>query len=115
MKKLIISKRQVDDVTFLLLNGDVTYGEGSRLLRTAIRRLLSVGKKKIYLDLKEVEYLDSSGIGELVSGFIAIEREQGQLKLLNLPSRSRELLTICKLLSIFEVDESAEETIGSHG
>lgn len=105
MARLNISEQQVNEVTFLNLNGDVTYGEESRILRQAIRQALSCGKKVIYLDLKEVGYLDSSGVGELVSGFIAVSRARGKFKLLNLPPRIHQLLSICKLLTIFDVDE----------
>jgi len=107
--KLNITERQVDDITFLNLSGDITFGEGSDILRRAIRGLLNDGKKKIYLDLKAVVYVDSSGVGELVSGFTAVKRENGKLKLLNLSSRVRQLLTICKLLTIFDIDEAEKE------
>ena len=109
--RLNISERQIDDTAFLNLSGDITFGEGSDIFRRTIRRLLSDGKTKIHLDLKEVVYVDSSGIGELVSGFTAVKRENGQLKLLNLSPRVRQLLTICKLLTIFDIDENEQGTV----
>jgi anti-sigma B factor antagonist len=111
MSQLNISKRQLDDVTILDLSGDLTFGEGNLLLRTAIRGPLSEGKKKIFLNLANVGFLDSSGIGELVSGFTAINREGGQLKLFNLPQRVYEILTITKLLTVFDVGQNEGETL----
>lgn len=110
MARLNISEHQVDETTFLKLSGDMTYGEGSRILRNEIRQVLREGKTNIYLDLKEVGYLDSSGVGELVSGFIAVSRAKGKFKLINLPSRIHQLLSICKLLTIFDVDEKEVAT-----
>jgi anti-sigma B factor antagonist len=102
MAKLIIFERESGDVTILDLNGDITYGDGSVELRKTIRRLLSEGKKNIHLNFQSVGYVDSSGIGELISSFIAINREGGELKLLNPSLRVKELLAICKLLSILD-------------
>src|SRR5215213_7426565 len=112
MARLDISERQMGDVTVLDLNGDITFGEGSLLLRAAIRRLLGEDKKKIFLNFAKAGYLDSSGVGELVSGYTAVSRENGSLKLLNLPPRIHQLLAITKLLTIFEVAENAAEAFG---
>jgi anti-sigma B factor antagonist len=79
MAELNISERQAGDVTVLDMNGKITIGEGSVALRTAIRRLLEEGKKRILLNLAGVGYIDSSGIGELVSSYTAINKENGQL------------------------------------
>jgi anti-sigma B factor antagonist len=114
MAGLNILERQVSDFTVFDLTGDITFGEGSIVLRNAIRRALSESKKKFLLNLTGVGYIDSSGIGELVSGFIAINREGGQLRLSNLPQRIEELLTICKLLTIFDICENESETIGGY-
>jgi anti-sigma B factor antagonist len=113
MAELNISERQVGDVTILDLDGKVTIGEGSVALRTAIRRLLEEGKKKILLNLAKVGYIDSSGIGELVSSYTAINKEGGELKLLNLTQKIQDLLTITKLLTVFDVYESEEEALAS--
>ena len=114
MAELNISERQVGDVTILDMDGKITIGEGSVALRTAIRRLLEEGKKKILLNLGKVGYVDSSGIGELVSSFTAIGKEEGgQLKLLNLTQKIKDLLTITKLLTVFDVYESEEEALAS--
>jgi anti-sigma B factor antagonist len=113
MAELNISERQVGDVTILDMDGKITIGEGSVALRTAIRRLLEESKKKILLNLAKVGYIDSSGIGELVSSYTAIGKESGQLKLLNLTQKLQDLLTITKLLTVFDVYESEEEALAS--
>jgi anti-sigma B factor antagonist len=109
MSDINISERQAGDVTILDLEGKVTIGEGSVALRSAIRRLLGEGKNKILLNLGKVGYIDSSGIGELVSSFTAVNKEGGSLKLLNLTQKIQDLLAITKLLTVFDVyDEEAE-------
>jgi len=113
MAELNIAERQVGDVTILDMDGKITIGEGSVALRTAIRRLLEEGKKKILLNLAKVGYIDSSGIGELVSSYTAINKENGELKLLNLTQKLQDLLTITKLLTVFDVYESEEEALSS--
>ena len=113
MAELDIKERQAGDVTVLDMDGKVTIGEGSVALRGAIRRLLEEGKKKILLNLAKVGYIDSSGIGELVSSYTAIGKESGQLKLLNLTQKLQDLLTITKLLTVFDVYESEDEALAS--
>ena len=113
MAELNIRERQAGDVTVLDMDGRITIGEGSVALRTAIRRLLEEGKKKILLNLAKVNYIDSSGIGELVSSYTAIGKESGQLKLLHLTQKLQDLLTITKLLTVFDVYESEEEALAS--
>lgn len=113
MAELNISERQAGDVTILDMDGKITIGEGSVALRTAVRRLLEEGKKKILLNLAKVNYIDSSGIGELVSSYTAIGKESGQLKLLNLTQKLEDLLTITKLLTVFDVYDSEEEALAS--
>jgi anti-sigma B factor antagonist len=108
MTDVKISERQAGDVTVLDLGGRITIGEGSVALRGAIKRLIEEGKKKILLNLGKVSYVDSSGIGELVSSFTTINREGGQLKLLNLSQKIQDLMTITKLHTVFDVYE--EET-----
>jgi anti-sigma B factor antagonist len=113
MGELNINERQAGDVTVLDMSGKITIGEGSVALRTAIRRLLEEGKKRILLNLAGVSYIDSSGIGELVSSYTAINKESGQLKLLNLTQKLQDLLTITKLLTVFDVYESEAEALNS--
>ncbi|HYK19529.1 MAG TPA: STAS domain-containing protein [Pyrinomonadaceae bacterium] len=113
MAELNINERQAGDVTVLDMSGKITIGEGSVALRTAIRRLLEEGKKRILLNLAGVSYIDSSGIGELVSSFTAITNAGGQLKLLNLTQKLQDLLTITKLLTVFDVYDSEAEALNS--
>ena len=113
MAELNITERQVGDVTILDMSGKITIGEGSVALRTAIRRLLEESKKKILLNLAGVGYIDSSGIGELVSSYTAINNAQGQLKLLSLTQKLQDLLTITKLLTVFDTFDSEEEALAS--
>lgn len=114
MAELNISERQAGDVTILDLNGKITIGEGSVALRSAIRRLLGEGKKKILLNLGNVGYIDSSGIGELVSSFTTVNRENGQLKLLNLTQKVQDLLAITKLLTVFDTFDSEQDALNSY-
>ncbi|HEX8398239.1 MAG TPA: STAS domain-containing protein [Pyrinomonadaceae bacterium] len=114
MAELSINERQAGDVTVLDMSGRITIGEGSVALRTAIRRLLEEDKKKILLNLGGVGYIDSSGIGELVSSFTAINKEQGQLKLLKLTQKLRDLLAITKLLTVFDVYDDEQEALNSY-
>ena len=113
MAELNISERQAGDVTILDLSGKITIGEGSVALRNTIRRLLGEGKNKILLNLGGVGYIDSSGIGEVVSSFTAVNKENGQLKLLNLTQKIQDLLAITKLLTVFDVFEDEGEALGS--
>ncbi len=114
MAELNINERQAGDVTVLDLSGKITIGEGSVALRAAIRRLLEEGKKRILLNLAGVSYVDSSGIGELVSSYTAINKEGGQLKLLNLTQKIQDLLTITKLLTVFDVYDNEAEALNSY-
>ncbi|HEX8288732.1 MAG TPA: STAS domain-containing protein [Pyrinomonadaceae bacterium] len=113
MAELIISKRSEGNVTILNLNGDVTFGTGNVVLRSAIRNALAANEKYILLNFSDVRFIDSSGVGELVSGLTAVNRENGQLKLLNLPRRVRELLEITHLLTIFDAFENEVEAVKS--
>ena len=113
MAELNINERQAGDVTVLDMSGKITIGEGSVTLRTAIRRVLEEGKRRILLNLGGVSYIDSSGIGELVSSYTAINKEEGQLKLLNLTQKLQDLLAITKLLTVFDVYENEAEALNS--
>jgi len=115
MAELDIRERQAGDVVVLDMSGKITIGEGSVALRSAIRRLLEEGKKKILLNLAGVGYIDSSGIGELVSSYTAITKEEvgGQLKLINLTEKLQDLLAITKLLTVFDVYEEESEALNS--
>ncbi len=113
MAELNLTERQAGDITILDMDGKVTIGEGSVALRTTIRRLLGEGKKKILLNLGRVGYVDSSGIGELVSSYTAVNKEDGSLKLLNLTQKIQDLLAITKLLTVFDVYDSEADALSS--
>jgi anti-sigma B factor antagonist len=106
MAQLNIKERTSGDVTVLDLSGRITIGDGSVQLREAVRKLLDDGKKKILLNLGDVSYVDSSGIGELVSSYTTTNNNGGELKLLNLTKKIRDLLMITKLLTVFETFDS---------
>lgn len=104
-----INTRQNGDVCVLDVSGRITLGEGSIVVREAVKKLVADGTKKIVLNLGNVTYIDSSGIGELVSAFTSVSNNGGSLKLLNLTKRVQDLLQITKLYTVFEVfdDEAA--------
>jgi anti-sigma B factor antagonist len=113
MAQLTINQRQAGDVTILDLSGKITIGEGSVQLREAVRGLLESGNKKILLNLGDVSYVDSSGIGELVSSYTTTTNGGGQLKLLNLTKKIQDLLMITKLLTVFQVYENEQDAVAS--
>jgi len=108
-----LNTRQVGDVTVVDVAGRITLGEGSSAMRDVLRDLVTKNNKKILLNLGEVSYIDSSGIGELVSGFTTVTNGGGQLKLLNLTKRVRDLLQITKLYTVFDVHEDEAAAIRS--
>ncbi|HXY51090.1 MAG TPA: STAS domain-containing protein [Terriglobales bacterium] len=99
------STRQVDGVTIVDLSGRITLGDGSNILRDTVRDLLSKGNKKMVLNLKDVNYVDSSGIGELVKAHTTSKEHGGELKLLNVPKRIHDLLQITKLHTLFDMKD----------
>ena len=108
-----LSTRQVDDVSVVDVAGRITLGDGSSALRDAVRDLVGKDRKKILLNLADVSYIDSSGIGELVSGFTTVTNNGGQLKLLGLTKRVQDLLQITKLYTVFDVHEDEAHAIKS--
>jgi anti-sigma B factor antagonist len=113
MDKLTIAERHYKTVTILDLAGKIRIGDGNIKLRAALRLLVESGKKNILLNLADVSHIDSSGLGELVAGFVSLEKNDGQLKLLNLNYRVRELMLMTKLLTIFDVFENEDEAVAS--
>jgi anti-sigma B factor antagonist len=113
MAQLTINQRQAGDVTILDLSGKITIGEGSVQLREAVRGLLDSGNKKVLLNLGDVSYVDSSGIGELVSSYTTTSNNGGALKLLNLTKKIQDLLMITKLLTVFQVYENEQDAVAS--
>ena len=105
--------RQIDSVTVVDVSGRITLGEGCTQLRELIRDQLSKGHKKILLNLAEVTYIDSSGIGELVSGFTGVSKQGGSLKLLNLTKKVHDLLQITKLYTVFDIHDDEARAVAS--
>jgi anti-sigma B factor antagonist len=108
-----LTTRQVGDVTVIDAAGRITLGEGASTFRDTIRSLGTAGHKKLLLNLGEVSYIDSSGIGEMVSGFTTIANQGGTMKLLNLTKRVKDLLQITKLYTVFEVFDDEAGAIRS--
>jgi anti-sigma B factor antagonist len=106
---MTITERLLDDVVILDLAGRITIGEGTIILRERIQKMLNAGGKRFLLSLADVDYIDSSGLGELVSSFTRVRNQEGELKLLELTRRVRDLMQITKLLTVFDVydDEAA--------
>jgi anti-sigma B factor antagonist len=109
-----IEERVVNDVTILDLKGKITLGEGDEALREKINQLIGQNKKRILLNLAEVPYIDSAGLGEVVRTYTTVSRQGGQLKLVNLTKRITDLLSITKLLTVFEAFESESEALKSY-
>lgn len=107
------SSRQVNGVTVVDMMGRITLGEGSVVLRDTIRDLLGKGEKKILLNLGNVTYIDSSGIGELVSAFTSVRNQGGELKLLNLTKKVHDLLQITKLYTVFDIRDDETAAVGA--
>jgi anti-sigma B factor antagonist len=108
-----MSHRQVGDVVVVDASGRITLGEGASVFRDMIRDLAAKGNKKILVNLTDVSYIDSSGIGEMVSGFTTVTNHGGQLKLLGLTKRVKDLLQITKLYTVFEVFEEESSAVRS--
>ena len=108
-----IDERAVEGVTILDLSGKMLIGEGDELLREKINSLVENGTQKIVLNLADVPYVDSAGLGEIVRCYTTVSRKNGQLKLLNLTKRIHDLLAITKLLTVFETYDSENEAVSS--
>jgi anti-sigma B factor antagonist len=108
-----IEERVVDDVTILDLKGKITLGEGDEALKAKINSLTAQGRKHILLNLADVPYIDSAGLGEVVRTYTTVSRQGGQLKLVNLTKRITDLLSITKLLTVFETFDSEGEALQS--
>ena len=111
MASLFATCRQVGEVAIVDLSGRISLGEGSALLRKTVRDLVEAGQTRILLNLGDVNYIDSSGIGELVSAFTAVRKEGGELKLLNLTKKVHDLLQITKLYTVFDIKDDEATAI----
>jgi anti-sigma B factor antagonist len=108
-----LNNRQVGDVTVIDISGRITLGEGSSVIRDEMRALTGKGNKKVLLNLGDVTYIDSSGIGELVTGYTTMTNAGGAMKLLNLTKRVKDLLQITKLYTVFDVYEDEAHAVRS--
>jgi anti-sigma B factor antagonist len=106
-------EKEIEGVTVLQLFGRVTLGEESNLLRTKLKDLLSQGKTRLVLDLAEVTYIDSAGLGALVAGFTSAQNQGANLKLANLTKRFSEQLHITKLVTVFDVYDTVQAAVKS--
>jgi anti-sigma B factor antagonist len=109
-----VSSRQVDGITIVDCSGRITLGEGSVTIRDFVRELLSKGHKKILLNLGDVSYIDSSGIGELVSAFTTVRNQGGELKLLTLTKKVHDLLQITKLYTVFDIWDNEASAVTAY-
>jgi anti-sigma B factor antagonist len=111
---LAIASREVDGVTVLDLSGRITLGEGSVQLRDSIRDMIGKGQQRILLDLGDVNYIDSSGLGELVSAYTSARNQGATLKLLNLTKKVHDLLQLTKLYTVFDIYDDEAKAIASY-
>ena len=110
---LKVQTRQVKDVAVVDMSGRITLGEETKLLRDTVQQLLGEGQKKLLLNLGEVTFIDSGGIGELVSAFTSVRNRGGELKLLKLTRRVHDVLQITKLYTVFDINDDEAAAIGS--
>ena len=108
-----INERQVGEVTILDLKGKITLNEGDEVLKDKINSLILQNRKRILLNLAEVPYIDSAGLGEIVRTYTTVSRQGGQLKLVNLTKRITDLLMITKLLTVFETFDVEQDALKS--
>jgi len=108
-----MTKRSIDGVTILDLSGDIQMGQGNDYLHRTLHSLIDEGTTKVLVNLANISYIDSSGLGELVSGFTTMEKAGGELKLLNLTQRVSELMMITKLLTVFDTFDDERMAIAS--
>jgi anti-sigma B factor antagonist len=108
-----IAIREVDHVTIVDLDGRIVLGDETEQLRSAVRELIAKGKKKIILNLAGVDYIDSSGVGELVASFTAVRNAGGELKLLNLTQKVHDVLNVTKLYTVFDIKDDEFKAVKS--
>jgi anti-sigma B factor antagonist len=111
--RMQIEERVESEVTILDLKGKITLGEGDEVLKDKINSLILQNRKRILLNLEDVPYIDSAGLGEIVRTYTTVSRQGGQLKLVNLTKRITDLLSITKLLTVFETFDTEQEALQS--
>src|SRR4051812_11971242 len=113
MTNFKVSKRQVGGVTVLDMSGKMRIGESGTVFCNTIRDLMEEDRKKILLNLQGITHIDSTGLGELIASYNTLDKKGGQVKLLHLTQRVRELMTLTKLLTVFDIYESETEALDS--
>lgn len=113
MNQLNILERRHENVIILDLTGNIRIGDDILIFRKTLRRIVEEGGRQILLNLANVSYIDSSGLGEMVSGFVSLKKNNGELKLLNLTDRISELMMITKLLTVFDAYENENDAVNS--
>jgi anti-sigma B factor antagonist len=108
-----ISERPVGDVIIVDVSGKITLGEGGNVLKDKMRSLVQQGHKKVLLNLGDVSYIDSAGLGEIVQSYATLTKNGGSLKLLNVTKRIQDLLSITRLLTVFECHDSEATAVSS--
>ena len=111
--RMVLKERRIGDVTVLDLKGRLVLEEGDAVFRAHVNELVEQGRTQIVVNLREVTYVDSCGVGVLVAKFVSVRRQGGDLKLLKLTPRSRHLMEICGLLNVFEIFDSETEAVAS--
>jgi anti-sigma B factor antagonist len=111
---MTISERRLDGVVIMDLTGRITIGEGTVVLRKRIQELLDQDEKQLLLNLADVDYIDSSGLGEVVRAYTTVRNAGGNLKLLSLTAKVRDLMQITKLLTVLDVFERESEALKSY-
>ena len=112
---LKMTNREVDGVAVVALDGRIVLGEESAALRELVCDLLSKGHRKILLNLGDVNYIDSSGLGHLVSAFTSVRKQEGELKLLNLTNKVRDVMQITRLYTVFDIMDDEAVAVKSFG
>jgi anti-sigma B factor antagonist len=115
MQELQISLKDVGEVTVVVLKGAITIGSGDLTLRTTIKDLVGKGRKKIVLDMADVPYMDSTGIGELVAAYTSAKSQKAEIKLANRTNKIKDLLGIVQLTSLFDSFDNTDEAVKSFG
>ncbi len=110
-----ISERQAGDITILDVEGRIMFGDGEEHFRDAVTRSIEAGRIKLVINMAEVPYIDSAGISQLVRTFVIVGKMGGRMKLLHVTKRVREILTITRLLNVWEAFDREEEAVGSFG
>ena len=111
--RLKITIREIEQVNVLDISGRIVLGAKLEVLRDGVRNLLTQGKKKIILNLAEVSYIDSSGVGELVRAFTSVRNQGGELKLLNLTQKVHDVLHVTKLYTVFDIRDDEFKAVKS--